>query len=238
MSTLRLALVGVALVATMGACATGSIGPPPKAEQPDSAGIGLDVQLQLLWSRNAAKVYFVKLDGASIPLTDQIIASNYAKEGRVYLLNATPGEYAAVAASFTMPDLFRTLTYTAYFPRDLAQLTRVTVHKGHLAFAGRYAVNMTVDVCPDKADDMQLHYSDALAPGAVKCGFLARLGQELRSSSFTIIGGRPYSLGSSTSSFHYSASLDSAQRDAPAQNSFLQQAASDLADGGWSSMLR
>ncbi len=187
-------------------------------EQPDSSGIGISVVLRppsRLGSYDAQVVYFARLDAERDIRQASVIPSDYAKDGRVYLLNVPPGEYVAVAASSEYFSLFPagSYHYTAYFSKELVELTRVSIENGQLAFAGSYVVDESIGL--KKADSVQLHYGEIIAPGAVKSG------------CFQVPG-----------SSHYRGSLHEARRDDGAKAEFLNKAREDLAKGGWDALIK
>lgn len=83
------------------AIAAGCVSPPGPLSG-ESAAIG--VMLEKQWSENgiranAERIYFIRWNDDSDPAKQSdIIESNYNRGGRVYLFNAKPGRYSAVAA--------------------------------------------------------------------------------------------------------------------------------------------
>lgn len=83
------------------AIAAGCVSPPGPLSG-ESAAIG--VMLEKQWSENgfranAERIYFIRWNDDSDPAKqNDIIESNYNRGGRVYLFNAKPGRYSAVAA--------------------------------------------------------------------------------------------------------------------------------------------
>lgn len=75
----------------------------PKPQNTDSAAIGIIIEKQ--WSEGGMKedsqrIYFIRWNDSDDPIKqDDIIESNFFSGNRVYLLNAKPGRYSAVAAS-------------------------------------------------------------------------------------------------------------------------------------------
>jgi hypothetical protein len=237
MMVTRRLLIALFVSMFVAACASRAIGPVPNAENPDSAGIGLAVELRapLGWPTYFAQTaYFARVDGTAVPHSTEVIASNYARDGRIYLLNVPPGDYAVVAVDFTVqvlndPPSF----YTTYLDRNLMELTRVSVAKGKFSFAGRYLVDMSSNVCEGEADDIQLHYVEVISPGSARCGLLRQLSRALGSSRATVIGKRAYLVGG-PGHYHYRGSVLEAKRDDAERQRFLDQATSDLLEGKWS----
>ncbi|MBI4083727.1 MAG: hypothetical protein HY423_14070 [Candidatus Lambdaproteobacteria bacterium] len=195
----RIALAGM-LAATLAGCA----GPKPPAPQMDAGIVGISLRI---WApdvmtppydisryktlSNPAKVYFVRLEGDADPLTQRtLIESNFEQEGQVYLLNAKPGRYAAVAAlideQIYRPPAARQVrfrrmsgisgddgggdgrpvhpNYVVYFPAELIKKTVVTVGPHALAYMGDHALDFDADLRPmARADDAQRHY-DRMVP--------------------------------------------------------------------------
>ena len=236
----ELLLMFVVCIAATG-CAIRTVAPAPKPEQDQSAGVGLFIELRapVGWpTYRADGAYFVKLDGKEIPHATELVASNYrSNSGSIYLLNAPPGDYAVVAAYFTLTDLSgrEESSYTTYFRRDLVELTRVSIEKGHLTFGGKFEVDMSVNVCPEDADDIQLHYANVLSPTALKCGLFRQISEQLATNS-TVIGNRVYLAGGMN--YYYRGSPLKSNRDDAERRQFLDRARSDLSEAGWTNWLK
>lgn len=153
--------VALALLALMG-CATGL----PTRSGPDRGGIGISVQVRppnglVIFTRASQRVYFVRLDGEKGPFTqDQFILSNYSAEGWVYLLDAPPGRYAAVASVFSRLRK----EYVTIFSKQLIEATAVTVSPGAMAFMGEHFLRASSGF--DDADSAQRHYLKVIWPSA------------------------------------------------------------------------
>ena len=153
--------VALALLALMG-CATGL----PTRSGPERGGIGISVQVRppnglAIFTRASQRVYFVRLDGEKGPFAqDQFILSNYSAEGWVYLLDAPPGRYAAVASVFSRLRK----DYVTIFSKQLIEATAVTVSPGAMAFMGEYLLNASYGF--DDADAAQRHYLKVIWPSA------------------------------------------------------------------------
>ncbi len=171
--SLRVLLVFVALNTAL-ACATT---PPPSPLNTESSVIGIKVNVRgfKLFSTPSERVYFVRIDEGVLLSQEGTIASNYSQDGYVYLVNAEPGRYAAVAASHSRPQpttapgvpvaggghvtvtvSLTTISWdTIYFPTGLIQKTAVTVGPGAAAFMG----DLVVDGSGlGGADGAQLYY--------------------------------------------------------------------------------
>ena len=94
-----LIVVTAAIALGLSAC----LPPPVAPERTDSAALG--VKMEKRWagfggSVSPARVYFIRWNGGNDPASQrEIIQSNFSRGDRVYLLNAKPGRYSAVAAS-------------------------------------------------------------------------------------------------------------------------------------------
>jgi hypothetical protein len=205
--------------------------PIPKVEQPESSAVGIAVKTRAPfgWPTEEPRVvFFVRVDNERDIRQPSILRSNYAKDGRVYLLNVPPGEYAAVASfyakkpipaapvqpGFSVSVSMGRTGYTTYFPKELVEQTRVSVGKGQFVFAGSYVVSTSVGL--SEADQIQLHYAEVIAPGASKSGI-----------------GHMFS-----GDYHYRGSIHEAKRDDNTKNEFLMKAKVDLAEGGWSAIVK
>ena len=164
-----------------GALATGCVTPVPvpKMEHQEASGIAISVKIKrpLGWpTDDAQQVYFIKVDGNAGIHSSTVIQSNFEKDGMVYLLNADPGDYSAVAAwhvgtaaptAPTLPGFSITFNpaamgFTTYFPKDIVELTRVSVEKGQIACAGTYV--LSTSVFGDR-DPTQSHYQSVISRG-------------------------------------------------------------------------
>lgn len=209
--------------------------PPPEPLASNSSMIALAVTNRApikLFSNSPDRVYFVRLEEGDSPNTaTSLVPSNYAKGNYIYLLNAEPGRYAAVASmrvqqrmaapaapssglSVTFGSASKS-TYTSYFAEDLIEMTQVTVTPGTVNVIGEYTVD---DAKLKDADNAQLHYYRLIEPGAEKNrGLLALFSAELAIS--------------------YRGSLHEVKRDAEAEAKFLAAAKKHLGDTGWSEII-
>lgn len=224
----------LALLLALGACASN---PVVVQSRPESAGIGLSVKvinsMILPVTYNADVVYFAKNCIPSAPCDNHIYISNYAKDGRVYWLDAPPGEYVAVATSFRQfgdPN-----NYITYFPAEIIQKTQVRVEQGKFAYLGDYTFDMYLGVCPDKADASQLRYAELFAPGTAKCGFLKIVGDKFASTPVIFVGNQAYAAGGGD--YHYRGALRQASRDDATRQAFIARARKDLESKGWDAQL-
>lgn len=191
------------LAATGAALALGCVHPPPvpPVQEPASASAAL-IAIKVVFNDGALNsglptylVYFVRIEQGGDPLSQQVlIPSNYFEDGYVYLLNARPGRYAAVAAAWLDEGgVTKTQTvpvgggggftgsvgfsYTTgpiadvnLLPVDTIHGTLVDVEPGSVAFMGEwrlkkpYVKKLGDD---DDADAAQRHYSRLLEANGI-----------------------------------------------------------------------
>lgn len=192
------ACLGVMFLA---ACASAPAGLPAPLGK-DAAAITIRVNLRLPvqeWLNSAdvsaTTVYFVKAcPPAGPPCEEKLIASNHEKLGRVYLLNAEPGDYRPVAAAYQTAVFYGIgaahIVNIAYLSDTAAREAAVKVLPGRIADAGHFRVRAVEEVCPDTADPAQLRHAELMEPGVRKCGILASLIDSIR-HSLSDIGHRP-----------------------------------------------
>ena len=146
-------------------CAVKGPVPPPQAA--DSAAIGINIKisppLPLPPFPNPHDVYFIKLaPGSSDPTANgKIVASNFFWNNRAYLLNAEPGEYVAIAISFSMKGGKSRVSSTKVsstkrvtvsvkaninglilFPQSMIDTSRVRVGSRSIAYMGNLVVDL------------------------------------------------------------------------------------------------
>lgn len=227
MKRLYATVVFVAII--LGGCATTQ--PIPELSQPQSAGFGIDVALKApigIFSAKPDQVYFAKIDGEDGLLQQQVIRSNYSKDGRAYLLNARPGTYVAVAVFLTRAGVpagppspgfsvsvgMGRSGYTTYFSKELVELTKVTVRENDFVFMGSYVVDQSVGL--EGADGVQTHYKNVIAPGAATGTFLMGL----------------------SGNVHYRGTMLERKSDEQARNDFLRNAKQDLSGSAWAARIK
>lgn len=216
----------------LGGCASRPEVPTPASAQSAGVGLELTVRLHGLVSYRADAVFFERsCEDGQAECTQPLIDSSYGKDGRVYLLNAAPGDYRAVAAMFQTGMPGDSSLYFVYFPRALAEATRVRVNAGELAFAGSHHLSAVLGLCPDSAEPEQLRYAEAIEPGTPKCGLLKMLLHRIASGDYIFIGGTAYPTGSQT--YHYRGSSFQSQNGAAEASLFRESARSDLSSAGW-----
>lgn len=116
--------------------------PVPKMETPQASAIGIQIETRAPITRFGNKpelVYFFKADREGDMRQGQLIPSNFARDGRIYLLNAMPGTYTAVVAiGANQAGASRT-----DFSEDLVGAARVDVRPGEFAFMGSFVVDQS-----------------------------------------------------------------------------------------------
>jgi hypothetical protein len=121
-------------------------------------------------------VYFVKLDDKDENLLGvKLIPSNYTRGDYVYLVNAEPGRYAAVASFFQQTDN----TYNSFYDLNTIQNTITVVGPGQIAYMGNIMVDNQLkniyNNIEHNGDKAQLHYYNLLKSfiyGTHYCGSL------------------------------------------------------------------
>ena len=225
----RLAATSVLFAILLSGCATTQ--PIPDLSQPQSSGLGIEVTLKApigIFSAKPDQVYFAKIDGEDGLLQQQIIRSNYSKDGRAYLLNARPGTYVAVAVFLTRAGVpagppspgfsvsmgIGRSGYTTYFSKELVEQTKVTVRENDFVSMGSYVLDQSVGL--DGADGVQTHYKNVIAPGATTNIFLMGM----------------------SGNVHYRGTLIERKNDEMSRNEFFHRAKEDLAGSAWAERLK
>jgi hypothetical protein len=121
------------------------------------------------------QVFFARLDPGVDPLAAiDVVPSSYSGRNQVYLLNAPPGRYVAVAAiteGVGGNASFRAITFLS--AATIAE-TEVAVVPGRISFMGSFSLQMSTRVA--EADAAQSHYYRLLEPGAAgRSGFARAL---------------------------------------------------------------
>jgi hypothetical protein len=185
--------------------------PSPEDSESSAIGIRFETHVPIFGQLHLPSiVFFVRTENDDDLAQSQVIRSNFARSGRLYLLNAPPGKYAAVAS-------FRSDQYAGYltvFSEELIDSTRVEVVPGKLAFMGSYSLGESVRM--GSAEPIQKHYAELLAPdisGNVIKQFL--------------IGYHPYR-----------GTMRKGRRDEAAQAEFLTESMEDFAGSGWKEIVR
>ena len=206
--------------------------PVPKMEDSQTSAIGIQIETQApigIINRKPDRIFFVQIDHEGDIRQNQVIPSNFAKDGRIYFLNARPGTYAAVAAFRSQSGLpfgpapqpgvsvsvaIGKTGYTTYFSKDLIEATKVKVGRGEFVFMGNYVVNQEVGL--KDAEPIQNHYAELIAPGSSKTGFGHLLSGD----------------------YHYRGTVSEGKRDKAAKAEFAKRSTEDLAEGGWAQIIK
>ena len=248
MSTQSRATIGLPLVAVLllGCASTPSPLPVPHGVAAAAIMIRVDLRLPLqAWLNSedavATTVYFVKdCPPSDSPCDEKLIPSNHESQGRVYLLDAEPGEYRPVAAAYKTAVYYGigSVHYVniVYLPDALVSNTGVQVEAGRVSDAGYYRVHAVHEVCATTADPGQLRYAELMDPGVSKCGLLNTLFDSLRHplrgfTSTLVIGGKAYP--AATGANHFSGVSYETLRGAPDAEA-LEEAYKELEKAGWS----
>jgi len=225
--------ISVILVLFLAGCAAV---PVPKMEQTDASGIAISVKVKAppfgFPTESAVKVFFARIDGSGSIQQSEVIPSNYNKDGRVYLLNATPGEYVAVAASLprqsaspgpAAPGLSVTVTLTkqniTFFQKEVVDQIRVSVGKAQMVCAGDYILSASL---LGERDAIQRHYETVILG----------LDEPLTTAEIVMRGG---GWGKSAS---WRGMLHEAKNGDDAKSDCFRKAKEDLAEGGWHMLIK
>jgi hypothetical protein len=189
---------------------------PPLALPPARSELGsIGITVTALNGLSAERVYFVRLeDHTDVRRAKSVIYSNYHNGKQVYLLNAKPGRYVAVAARLWSGD---DSVSEAFFSMEMIPLTEVTVGPGQMVFMGDFLVNLGIRI--SRADEAQAHYFRLISPNAVRDGLFDVL-------LYRIGGVEPAldRLDVVLREMYYTAKLDSVAKDAESERAFWGQA--------------
>ena len=235
--------------------------PQPHWPEPiDAQSAGLGVSLCMTETLGSLRkdtiqpdlVLFVRLeDGEEVQdLTKErvLIPSTFVRAGYAYLLNASPGKYAAVAAVYgedvepifvklgsvnvgshvTMRfglELFGDkIVHRNYFSQAMIAKSVTTVAAGSFAFLGSFAADQSFRF--GDADELQMHFMRAVeGEGVERSGLL----QDISSA------GRAHLL--TPSGPHWQAFADTTESDRKARKAFCKEAKQCLQGTTWVPML-
>jgi hypothetical protein len=185
--TSRKTILATVFLLTLSACTT--LPPPPGPEDSQSAAIGISLVIRppfrqfgladrirlfdLADQKTDMTVYFIRLDEEKEPpnpfLRTTLYRSNYTHGNQIYLLNATPGRYAAVVVFFERTPPPPPLApgsppvasgppkeFWTYFPEDVIRQTEVTVPPGAIRYMGDFVIDQAVGM--KNADEAQDYY--------------------------------------------------------------------------------
>jgi len=163
-------VVRVALGALLlAACASNQ---PRAPRSPRSAAVAISVRTmrsaEATWGR-PRRIHFARLEGNTHALrAPALLESNHVRGVLVFLLDAEPGRYVAVAA--TLREEGRDVT--VYFPQEMIRATEVEVGPGALGFMGSHELEQTTF---RGGDDAQDHYAALLEPDWDRASLATRL---------------------------------------------------------------
>jgi hypothetical protein len=136
--------------------------PPPDPAAPASSVVAIALSTRADREPHEGRprtAYFVKLGDAGDALSQPVLLrSDYEADGVLYLTNAAPGRYAAVACYGKGMDR----QWTAYFPEDLIRATEKDVPEGKAVLLGSFDVHLrSISTTGDAA---QHHYLRTIFP--------------------------------------------------------------------------
>jgi len=203
------------MVVICAGCAALKVVPP---SSPNTAAIAIqidDICLPLLPCSNQT-LTFARLDNSNKLTSAELYSTSVMSNDRYYLLNAKPGTYVAVAASYERTQFFRTFKENILFPKAMIAKTQVQVKAGRLAVAGNFefGVEGRMGMAPSaadflkSADSQQAHYAKTIDPA-------------MKSRS-----------GASSMKF-YRATLGKAHADEKTKRRLIGDAINDIGAKGW-----
>ena len=149
-------------------------GPPLPQPDPERGSIGVTIRAippAKFGKMAAMQVYFVRLaEGEDVLDAEYVIPSSYSNKKQVYLLNAKPGRYVAVAARLKGGGVG--WEYEAFFSMEMLPEMEVTVVPGKLVFMGDFVLNTSTKMA--EADRAQSHFYRLILPDVAGKGFMGR----------------------------------------------------------------
>ena len=166
----RIVLASLLLVGTFAEAKSPPLPPP----DPGRGSIGVTIRAippMKIGRMTAVQVFFARpADGEDVLNSEYVVSSNYSNKKQVYLLNAEPGRYVAVAAR--LPGTGPGFTYAAFFSKEMLPEMEVTVVPGELVFMGDFLLQTSTKM--DQADPAQSYFYRLIWPEAANSGFLKR----------------------------------------------------------------
>lgn len=146
--------------------------PPDPSRGVIGVRVGVVPPAKLGW-KSADSVYFVRVveDGDMLN-AESVIPSNYSNGKDVYLLNARPGRYVAVACMWESSGPTPAVNGVVAFAAVDIPRTLVEVVPGGTVFMGFIETGSSTKV--EAADSAQSHYLRMVAPTAARESFLGR----------------------------------------------------------------
>lgn len=226
----RPCLISIVVLLISGCAATPLLIPPPN--NAESAGIGISLKIRYggFAVQRADAVYFIKeCSDSNEKCFEHLISSNYAKDGRIYLLNAEPGSYMVVAAATWSGIWGDPNVGITYLPNSLIQSSKIQVHQGQIGYIGSYVVDSYHGICSSTAESVQLKYAELIEPDTIKCGLLIQLIRKLVvENRFGNFAGNLFDSGKA----HYRGSAYE-KLEKPNYSEFLDSTQRDLSEAGW-----
>lgn len=226
------------------ACASAGSKPLPGPVDPQSSGLAVSLELLVgigpvrASGTRPETVLFVRLeDGETLEdlrEKSELIPSTFVKGDYAYLLNAPPGRYVAVGATYVedvgatdVPMTARVnanlslgyalelsdglVTHRSYLSRDMIERSLTSVEAGSFAFMGSFAADQPLLF--GEPDELQLHFMHVVEGADVdRSGFFQDMTNEGRSHCVT---------------------LRSLQQGPEAARAFREQARETLRDTAW-----
>lgn len=228
-----LLITGLMISISLAGCMAGNV----KVSQPESqvaAGIVIKIPgiCPPLIPCSNQTVTFAKLGENDEIISSEIYQTSIMRSNHYYLLNAKPGKYVAVAASYSRSAgvggsmgnvsgiVTRTFGDNILFSSELVKKTEVELMPGSLAIMGKFdfgingrmAIVSSASKFLKDADSVQAHYAKA-------------------------IDSEMESRGATSSIKFYRGTLKSVSTDTNAKQKLLESAEKHIGAGGWSSQL-
>ncbi|MCZ6656011.1 MAG: hypothetical protein O7C67_01830 [Gammaproteobacteria bacterium] len=150
--------------------------PPLPQPDPGRGSIGVTIRAVppgKIGRLTAVQVHFARpAEGEDVLNSEYVVSSNYSNKKQVYLLNAKPGRYVAVAARLSGGGAATGFKYEAFFSKDMLSETEVTVVAGELTFMGEFLLQTSTKMA--EADPVQSYFYRLISPEAARKGFLGR----------------------------------------------------------------
>ena len=165
--------------------------PTPTSNPIDGQAAALGINLRSdAWPADIVPgvVVFARVEeGVDLTEAYELYESTYAYDGHLYLMNAEPGTYVAVATVNTKwvelgttneagEEARTKKTRLCYLSRDLIEQTRVTVRPGEFAFMGRIVGDQSGRF--GDGDDCQRHFMTLMEGEEDRSGFMKALSGE------------------------------------------------------------
>jgi len=147
--------------------------PPPAPAGPATSVVALALRTDPEREPHAGRprqAYFVRLADDSDPMRQpEMLRSDFTADGVMFLLNAPPGRYAAVACYGQGEGR----EWTAYFPESLIRASEKQVPEGKAVLLGSFVMDLrSISTTGDAA---QKHYMRVLWPDWEKKGAALKL---------------------------------------------------------------